>query len=526
MKNRLATTLLRVVRQPSGAGAAEGLSDRELLSRFVRQQDEKALDVLVRRYGPMVHGVCRRILRHSQDIEDAFQATFIILARKAVGEPWQESIGNWLYGVALREARQLRRVRRRQVEVERELGPSRTVSPSQSALRELGEALDEEIARLPGEHRAPIVLCYLGGRTQDEAARQLGWSLRTLQRRLEAGRRLLRGRLVRRGFTVSLAGVASWLTTQSATASAPAGLLRQTAALAGTHVLHRAPLPPALARLVNAYFAGELSTRVIWMGLAAGLLLALGGLVWGLAQPDPAVLSHLSLSGKGSEAMSWNPTFRPALEVLENREVPAIVGGTLPSGVSWTYDNVANLLTIVGTPGDDRIILDDDETEGDYTILIGSYDTGVKAAKTLMIDVKLGSGNDVFFDGFDKTWSHGRLRVWGQAGNDTLQLGFMGTRGGFVDGGDGNDLVIGNLRGEAADLRGGAGDDTFFLYRGATASGGAGNDTFYFFKDSPPRRMLGGTGSDRFIGFGFATFTLDQLKAISDFNAAEDSYQL
>ncbi|HEY7428842.1 MAG TPA: sigma-70 family RNA polymerase sigma factor, partial [Gemmataceae bacterium] len=169
------------------------------------------------RHGPMVLGVCRRILRQTQDAEDAFQATFLMLARGADGIRNPDAVGGWLHSVALRVAAKLRSQSVRQSKVtNQEQGVRSEESKSSSSLsaddpteeatwKELRVVLDEELDRLPSDLRAPLVLCYLEGRTQDEGARQLGWNRRVFRRRLEKGRARLARRLARRGITLSTA---------------------------------------------------------------------------------------------------------------------------------------------------------------------------------------------------------------------------------------------------------------------------------------------------------------------------------
>jgi RNA polymerase sigma factor (sigma-70 family) len=173
-------------------------ADELLLRRFAEEGDEAAFTVLVQRHGPLVLGVCRRLLRRGQDVEDAFQATFLVLARKAgaLGRP--ERLSGYLYGVAVRIARRLRH------QVDR-LGlldaPELIAAPEQALADEtdLRDVLDEELERLPEKYRAPIVLCCLQGLSRDDAARQLGWSPTVLKGLLERGRQQLRRRLQRRG---------------------------------------------------------------------------------------------------------------------------------------------------------------------------------------------------------------------------------------------------------------------------------------------------------------------------------------
>jgi RNA polymerase sigma factor (sigma-70 family) len=178
--------------------------DRLLLERFVAARDEAAFEALVRRHGSMVLHVCRRVLHDAHAAEDAFQATFLVLARKAARIAQGERLAGWLYGVAYRTALRARAeaARRARRETQEELHPPVT-PPADLAARELCAALDEELNRLPEAYRGPLLLCYLEGRTRDQAAQQLGCALRTLERRLQRGRALLRIRLTRRGFTLS-----------------------------------------------------------------------------------------------------------------------------------------------------------------------------------------------------------------------------------------------------------------------------------------------------------------------------------
>jgi RNA polymerase sigma factor (sigma-70 family) len=191
--------VLRHVRQVLTVQESDRLPDRELLRRFAHRRDEAAFGGLVRRHGPMVAGVCRRVLCHRQDAEDAFQATFLVLARKAGARHWLPSVGPWLYRVAYRIALRARAQRSRDCTAVLAV-PADQDPLAAAAARELSGALDEELSRLPSSCRAALVLCNLEGRSRDDAARVLGWSLGTLKRRLERARALLRSRLARRGF--------------------------------------------------------------------------------------------------------------------------------------------------------------------------------------------------------------------------------------------------------------------------------------------------------------------------------------
>jgi RNA polymerase sigma factor (sigma-70 family) len=225
------------------------LTDGQLLDRFRGRRDGDAFAELVRRHGPLVLGVCRRALGNSADADDALQATFLALARRPGAVRRQDTAAPWLYRVALRTARKLARRRRPTAPAP---DPSAVPEPARAlSAAELCAGLDAELARLPERLRAPLVLCYLDGLTRDEAARRLRWSVGTLKRRLEAGRRLLRVRLERRGLAPAVL----------AAAVAAAGL--------------RAAVPIALAdRITRA----AVNTPAGWTGVIAWVVVLTAGL--------------------------------------------------------------------------------------------------------------------------------------------------------------------------------------------------------------------------------------------------------
>jgi RNA polymerase sigma factor (sigma-70 family) len=185
--------------------AAGQCNDQELLDRFSADRSEQPFAALVRRHGPLVLGVCRRVLHHEQDVEDAFQATFFTLARRAGAIRKRQSISSWLYQVAYRVALKVRSATKPSTPPSAEPAAPNTDPLEAMSGRELLMALDEELQRLPEKYRLPLVLCFLEGKTQDEAAREVGWPRGTLKDRLEHGKELLRTRLARRGLTVSAA---------------------------------------------------------------------------------------------------------------------------------------------------------------------------------------------------------------------------------------------------------------------------------------------------------------------------------
>ncbi len=229
MAEKKLETVLQQIRQAVGTPGVEELADHQLLQRFAASQEESAFAALVRRHGPMVLGVCRRILRDAHQAEDAFQATFLVLARKAGSIRKQESVASWLHGVALRVAGKARTSAYRRSALERRVmamrQPERELPREQTDLEEI---LDQELRNLPEKYRAPLVLCYLEGKSNEEAARELGWTQGMVRGRLFRGRDMLRHRLARRGFAAVTAVSLTHTLTESAGAAIPPALLEAT----------------------------------------------------------------------------------------------------------------------------------------------------------------------------------------------------------------------------------------------------------------------------------------------------------
>ncbi|QDU96638.1 sigma-70 family RNA polymerase sigma factor [Lignipirellula cremea] len=202
--------------------APTATSDRDLLDRFAQRQEENAFAELVVRHGPLVMAVCRRVLGKEHDAEDAFQATFLVLARKAGSVRRENSLGAWLYKTAFRIALRARAKRSRRPETSLETDPMIADSLSQISQEHEQAVLDQELNALPEKYRLPLFLCCLEGKSRDEAAEQLGWSIGALKGRLERGRQLLRRKLLLRG--VSLAVVLSLIVRSSSTAAAASSI--------------------------------------------------------------------------------------------------------------------------------------------------------------------------------------------------------------------------------------------------------------------------------------------------------------
>jgi RNA polymerase sigma factor (sigma-70 family) len=204
------------------------MTDGQLLECFITRRDEAAFEALVRRHGPMVLGVCRRVLRNTHDAEDAFQATFLVLARKAPSIGLRELVGNWLYGTAYRAALEAKAARRRVRERQVSAMPEPEAAAEAPDWVDLRPVLDQELSRLPDKYRVPVVLCDLQGRTRGEVARQLGIPAGTLSGRLTTARRLLASRLARRGFALAGGALAAALSQGVAPACVPSPLVVST----------------------------------------------------------------------------------------------------------------------------------------------------------------------------------------------------------------------------------------------------------------------------------------------------------
>src|SRR5262249_9050628 len=224
------TTVVRQLHKLAAPRLPEDETDGDLLRRFTAEQDRQAFEVLVRRHGPLVLGVCRRVLQQEQDAEDAFQATFLVLAKKAASICNTGAVGSWLYGVAQRTARAAKRAASRRHVHEARARAAPPPDPSwEAAWPEVQKGLDDEIGRLPDRLRAPFLLCHLEGLGRAEAARQLGLTEGTVWSRLAQARKLLRGRLARRGITLSAVLGAAGITGSAGAMVLPAGLASSTA---------------------------------------------------------------------------------------------------------------------------------------------------------------------------------------------------------------------------------------------------------------------------------------------------------
>jgi RNA polymerase sigma-70 factor (ECF subfamily) len=256
---------LRHIRLLLGGPSGSDLNDRELLARFADCRDQDAFATLVRRHGPIVLGVCRRVLDNDHDADDAFQATFLVLARKANSVHWRESVANWLYEVAYRTAKQARSRSTLRQKHERQAGTMHAIHSANGAgWHDLRQVLDDELMHLPEKYRMPLLLCYLHGKTRDEAAEELGCSLQQLKGSLERGKEFLRSRLARRGLSLSAELLATELSSKALLA-VPASLMTST-----IHGAVAGGVSPSVAALTQGVMQ-----MMFWKKFCFGMLLAL-----------------------------------------------------------------------------------------------------------------------------------------------------------------------------------------------------------------------------------------------------------
>jgi RNA polymerase sigma factor (sigma-70 family) len=268
---------LRDIRNLVKMPGEECIADEELVRRYADGREEAAFAALVRRYGPMVLRVCYRVLHQSHDAEDAFQATFLTLAREAASLRRFDAVGSWIHGVAYHAALRVRqRLARQRQRDERYISPKTDNGPDEGILREdVQAALYEELHRLPEKYRIPLVLCNLMGRTQDEVARELGLHRTALSKRLKRAYSQLRQRLLSRGIALSMILLASLLHEEGKAASLPTALLLRTVRAA----LETASASAAAltATGTSAYVIGAVKNKYV---LGALVLLLAGGGYW------------------------------------------------------------------------------------------------------------------------------------------------------------------------------------------------------------------------------------------------------
>jgi RNA polymerase sigma factor (sigma-70 family) len=256
------------------------LSDGQLLECFLSRREGAALEALVRRHAAMVWGVCRRVLTHYHDAEDAFQATFLVLVRRAASIVPRELLANWLYGVAYQTARKVRATAVRRKGRERQVTNMPDPAAAEQALwSDLQPLLDAALSRLPEKYRSVIVLCDLEGLSRKDVARQVGLPEGTVGSRLARARALLARRLARRGVAVSGGVLAAVLLPKAAFASAPAAVVASTVKAVRLLAAGRAVAPGVISLRAAALAEGGLKTMLLTRLNSAAVALLLGGMI-------------------------------------------------------------------------------------------------------------------------------------------------------------------------------------------------------------------------------------------------------
>jgi RNA polymerase sigma factor (sigma-70 family) len=337
-----------------GPAAPAADSDAALLGRFLGSREEGAFAALVDRHGPLVLGVCRQLLHHEQDAEDAFQATFLVLARKAASLRRGTALAAWLHRVAVNIARDVLVRNAQQRHHEREALLCSTASGPAGAKGEVSDwqaPLHEEVGRLPEKYRVPIVLCYLQGQTHDETARQLGWPVGTVKGRLARARALLHTRLTRRGLAPAAAGA----TMVATVAAVPAALAALSVRAAAAFVSGRPAAPPASASSIllaqgalNNMTSKRLFQMALWVVAAA---VGLGGLVVlgstrAIQGGDPAEPPAFAPQGKQADEPAPAPATRAGgaefqLVAEGQVRIPA-TGDNRPLAIALRIKNVSD----------------------------------------------------------------------------------------------------------------------------------------------------------------------------------------
>ncbi len=362
MAGGTSVSLLHDIQVLFDAGTASGLSDRNLLERFISRGDASAFEVLVLRHGPMVLRVCRNRLPDPNDAQDAFQATFLILVRRSGSIRRRDSVGSWLYGVASRVSARLRSgaARRRGAE-ERAAARVKEAVDSSDVIEldreEYGPIVQEEVLRLPEKYRAVVVLCYWEGLTHEQAAVQLGVPLGTVRSRMARARDLLRRRLTRRGLAPLGGAMASALDSTSVTSSGLRLLLVPTE-LVQTTV--RAATQVASGQAVGSVVTGVVASlvqRVIWSmtmmkfsGMMAGVVVVgLAGYGIGIAAQQPGRPQSAGrvepVGGNGPGPVNQPPP--PQIDIKSKAPSREVTQAKAPS---WMASDVDGEVTIISIP--------------------------------------------------------------------------------------------------------------------------------------------------------------------------------
>lgn len=370
--------VLEYLRQTVLRQDGAGLTDGQLLGCFLEQGDEAALAALVRRHGPLVWSICRRILGNHHDAEDAFQATFLVLVRRAASVVPREMVANWLYGVASQTARKAKAAlaKRRTRETRMEQLPEPAVSDADSG----NELLHRALSGLPAKFRAALILCYLEGKTHKEAARHLDVPEGTLASWLARGRALLAKRLSRQGLTLSSGALTAALLQSAVSASVPVFLASSTR--------------KAVALLATGQaIADVVSTRVVFLmeGVIKGMLAT------NIKRTMTVVLAAIVTAGLGSGGLAYRM-------YAAEREAPRESSQTDEQQPPIRKEAASEQVTIVVRDNSDKNTLVGSGKEGKKDIKVADFDAldihlpiqvSVQQGKTFRVVI---SGDDNLLD--------------------------------------------------------------------------------------------------------------------------------
>src|SRR5262245_5500349 len=355
MANAVLGGVLWHLRQTALRSDGAARSDGELLDRFRTDRDEAAFAMLVHRHGPMVFGVCRRTLRNEAEAEDAFQATFLVLARQAHAVSPAGRVGHWLYGVAYNTARKARTTNRRRLARERRAGEDRLPADRTDDRAELHEVLDPELSRLPEKFRSAVVVCDLEGEPLHEAARRLDCPLGTVASRLARARQMLRTGLARRGL-----GLAALVAPGVATAAVPSRLAMLTTRAATGAVPIPQPVLALTQGVIHAMFLAKVKF-VLAAVVATGVLVAgigNGSMLVGAEPGKPAKPVKPAADGQKPDkpvkpvADPAKPGDKPAKPEKPAGDVKKAEGF---SGTVKSVDAAKASITLTSTKGDSSI---------------------------------------------------------------------------------------------------------------------------------------------------------------------------
>jgi RNA polymerase sigma factor (sigma-70 family) len=364
---------------------ARELTDGQLLECFIARREEAAFEALLRRHGPMVLGVCRRVLGNAADADDAFQATFLVLLRKASSVVPRELVGNWLYGVAYRTALKARGCAARRRLKEREVAAMPRPQAPADSWTDLQPVLDQELSRLPDRYRAAVVLCDLEGKSRQEVARRLRLPEGTVSSRLARGRRLLAKRLARHGVALS-AGALAVLLAREASAAVPTPLATSTLH-AAAQVLAGHALAGAVSARVAALTEGVLKAMLVTkLNVPAALLCAAA--VLGLAA---VMLTRPALADKPADAPpkagakdkpEAGPTIQGTVKAVDADKHTLTVTVQKTPGKKGTTDRTIDL------PADVRVLLEPEFVKGEKPGTLADVTPGTPVSLDLSADQK------------------------------------------------------------------------------------------------------------------------------------------